>query len=174
MRVSVQSLIAAAGALAATAIPALADPSTPSGRPVPRYESLRFDEVNGRIGPSLNHPVEWTYVRAGLPVKVVMETAEWRKILDPEGSETWVNRNMLTSRRTVVTQDAAGAVIAIYRKPDLEARITAMAEPGVVFALDRCETDWCRVDGPETSGWVPAASLWGAESQGALQYAALD
>jgi hypothetical protein len=42
-----------------------------SGQTVPRYASLRYDEVNGRAGPSPDYPVRWTYERAGLPVVVI-------------------------------------------------------------------------------------------------------
>src|SRR5574339_414312 len=53
-----------------------------SGLPVPRYSSLRYDKVNGRAGPSLDYPIAWTYERQGLPVVIVRESEEWRKIRD--------------------------------------------------------------------------------------------
>ena len=57
-----------------------ADPSTPSGQEVPRFVSLKFDVANGRSGPSRSHPVAWRYVRAGLPMEVVAETPDWRRV----------------------------------------------------------------------------------------------
>ena len=76
---------------------------------MPRYSSLRYDKVNGRAGPSLDYPVTWTYERLGLPVVIVRESQEWRKIRDPQGDEVWVHRRMLAADRTAITT-AAGAI----------------------------------------------------------------
>ena len=81
-----------------------------SGLPVPRYASLRFDEVNGRSGPSLDYPVKWTYERAGLPVVVIRESNEWRKVRDPMGDEVWVNASQLAEQRTAITTHAGAMV----------------------------------------------------------------
>ncbi|MEM9377179.1 MAG: SH3 domain-containing protein, partial [Pseudomonadota bacterium] len=51
-----------------------------SGKPLPRFESLRYSAVHGRQGPNLDHPIVWRYERAGLPVLVVRETHGWRRI----------------------------------------------------------------------------------------------
>src|SRR6185312_16083105 len=37
------------------------DRPTPSGLPVPRYVTLKFDDVNARSGPSDDHRLLWTY-----------------------------------------------------------------------------------------------------------------
>ena len=73
-----------------------------SGLPVPRYASLRFNEVNGRSGPSPDYPVRWTYERAGLPVVVVRESKDWRKVRDPMGDEVWINKSQLNEQRTAI------------------------------------------------------------------------
>ena len=36
--------------------------------PVPRFVSLRSDQINFRAGPGFQYPVTWVYQRAGLPV----------------------------------------------------------------------------------------------------------
>ena len=58
-------------ALAALAVAAcdsrtdLRDPKNPSGFKVPRYVSISSGKVNGRAGPSQEHPVLWTYQARG-------------------------------------------------------------------------------------------------------------
>jgi SH3-like domain-containing protein len=37
---------------------------------VPYWAALRAGEVNMRVGPSEDFPIEWVYRRQGLPVKV--------------------------------------------------------------------------------------------------------
>ncbi len=146
-----------------------ADAPTPSGDPVPRYMSLRYDEVNGRRGPGFQYPVIWLYVRQGLPVQVIAETDTWRKVRDPLGDEVWMHRRTLTRRRTVYTLGGAreGDLTPLYAQPEPLAAIVALAERGAVFALDSCRGAWCRIDGDKAAGWAPAAQLWGVETSAA-------
>lgn len=65
---------------------------TPSGQQVPRFVSLKVDVANGRSGPSRSHPIAWRYVRAGLPMEVIAETPDWRRVRDPDGEITWMHR----------------------------------------------------------------------------------
>lgn len=130
-----------------------------SGLPVPRYSSLRHDEVNGRAGPGTEFPVLWTYRRLGLPVIVVRESREWRKIRDPEGDEAWVHRRLLGGERTVMTQ-ARGV---LRRSPEPESPVTASFGLGVVLSLEEERGEWRKVSSGEHEGWAPASALWGVE-----------
>ena len=80
------TFLAATLAWAACAAPAQAAPrQTPSGQPVPRYVSLKFDKVYARAGPGEDHRLLWVYEAKGLPVQVIAENIEWRRICDPDG-----------------------------------------------------------------------------------------
>ena len=133
------------------------DQPTPSGQAVPRFVSLKFDVANGRSGPSRAHPVAWRYVRAGLPMEVVAETPDWRRVRDPDGELTWMHRSILSGRRTVVTTDDT----PLRARADADASAEAIAEAGVILALERCRTGWCRVEGQGYRGWARADALWG-------------
>ena len=142
----------------AGAAPALAEAcDTHSGLPVPRFVSLKFAEVNGRAGPSLGHPVRWVYVRRGLPVQVVAETADWRQVRDPEGETVWMHRRTLSGRRAVRALDET----PLRARPEADAVEEAMAEPGAVLWLERCRLGWCRVEADDLRGWARAEALWG-------------
>lgn len=150
-------ILASMGLLLATA-PALAQGcETHSGLPVPRFVSLKFESVNGRAGPSLGHPIVWEYVRAGLPLEVTAETADWRKVRDPDGEETWMHRRVLSGRRSVRLLEPA----TLRARPDSETVIEAEAEAGAVLWLERCRAGWCRLETGGRRGWAPAAALWG-------------
>lgn len=131
-----------------------------SGQPVPRYASLKFDQVNGRAGPSTDYPIRWTYERAGLPVVVVRESKDWRMIRDPMGDEVWINQSQLAARRTAITTDNG----VIYRDPRTDAAKVARFAAGAVVSLGDCGQVWCRVEAEGRKGWVEKADLWGAES----------
>jgi SH3-like domain-containing protein len=155
--------IAAALMLAVACGPAHAGAPTigPSGKPVPRYESLKFGEVNGRQGPSFEHRVLWTYHRRGLPVRVVAESDVWRQIADPDGDLSWVHAAGLTARRTVYV--AAAAPVALRQSPQMGARTVAILGHGVVASLEACRSGWRRLKIGRRHGWAPMAALWGAE-----------
>lgn len=128
-----------------------------SGKPVPRYASLRHDTVNGRSGPSLDYPIRWTYERAGLPVVIVRESQDWRKIRDPMGDEVWVNKSQLAAERTAITTDAG----AVFRDANPRSAHIARFEAGAVVSLADCTGSWCRVEAEGREGWIRQAQLWG-------------
>ncbi len=90
----------------------VASPATvqtgPSGLPLPRFVSLKSDRVNVRAGPGQSHRVAWVFSRAGLPVEIVAEFENWRRIRDSDGSEGWVFHSLLSGRRTGVVAPWSG------------------------------------------------------------------
>lgn len=134
---------------------------TPSGLPVPRFVSLKFAETNGREGPSFEHPIVWRYLRQGLPLEVVAETENWRKVRDPNGDLVWIHRRTLSSQRMVVVHSADGEPVELHRTPGGARRADAVIEPGVVFRLGACLDGWCRVDGVRATGWLAVEHMWG-------------
>lgn len=137
-----------------------ADRPTPSGYPVPRYITLKFGKVNARAGPGDDHRLLWVYRAKGLPVQVVAETSEWRRICDPEGAMAWVHRRVTDGRRALMNTSDRPA--PLYRKPKPGAEAVAYLAPHAAADLDRCKGGWCRVKADGVSGWAPESSLWGA------------
>ena len=72
------------------------------GLPLPRFVSLKSNDVNVRRGPGQEYDVAYTYVRAGLPVEITQEFDNWRKIRDSEGAEGWVFHSLLAGKRTAL------------------------------------------------------------------------
>jgi hypothetical protein len=58
-------------------------PAAAQDRAVPYWAALRAGEVNMRVGPSEDFPIEWVYRRQGLPVKVLRVMQGWRLVEDP-------------------------------------------------------------------------------------------
>jgi SH3-like domain-containing protein len=136
-----------------------AERQTPSGLPVPRYVSLKFDRVNARAGPGDDHRLLWVYKVKGLPVQVVAETSEWRRVCDPEGSLVWVHKRTTDGRRTVM--NTKQAQITLLRRPRPDARAAAFLNPRALATLDKCEKGWCRVRADGVAGWAREGDLWG-------------
>lgn len=138
------------------------DPDTPSGFKVPRYVSLKSGKVNGRAGPSEEHPILWTYTARGLPVQIVAETEDWRRICDPEGGLSWVKGSLLTGERKAMRLKEER--LALRRRPDPEATVVAHLNPQAVAPLDRCDKGWCRITVGDRKGWAPENEIWGTAS----------
>ncbi|MFZ5721369.1 MAG: SH3 domain-containing protein [Pseudomonadota bacterium] len=156
---------ALAGAALAPTPGASAGPerTTPSGFPVPRYITLKFGEVNARAGPGDDHRLLWVYRARGLPVQVVAETSEWRRICDPEGGLAWVHKRVTDGRRAVMNTGETPAVLR--RRPKAEAEAAAYLNVRALAQLDRCKDGWCRVKAGGVSGWTREGDLWGTAAQ---------
>ncbi|MEX0808477.1 MAG: SH3 domain-containing protein [Dongiaceae bacterium] len=132
----------------------------PSGLPVPRFVSLRSNEVNLRTGPGLTHPIEWVYQRKGLPVLVIGEFDTWRQIRDYEGTEGWVHQSMIDGERSFMVIDAQRAA---HLTPQPEAKVAVRMDPGVIGQLLECDaTNWCLVSVQGYRGWVERGEIWGS------------
>ncbi len=133
---------------------------TPSGLPVPRYVSLKFDQVNARSAPGDDSRLLWVYRAKGLPVQVVAETTEWRRICDPERGLAWVHRRTTDGRRMVMRLQPQP--LAMLGAPRTGAAVRAYLAPRALAELDRCNKDgWCKLKAGRQTGWAPAAEVWG-------------
>jgi SH3-like domain-containing protein len=133
-----------------------------SGLPIPRFASLHTNEINMRTGPGTRYPIEWVYVREGLPVEITGEFDIWRRIRDWEGSEGWVHKGALTGKRTLII---TGAKASIREDSNETAPVKAFAEPGVIGKLLGCEIDWCQVRFDNINGYLPKTAFWGVYSK---------
>ena len=137
---------------------------TPSGLPVPRYVSLKFDVVNARSAPGDDSRLLWIYHAKGLPVQVVAETPEWRRICDPEHGLAWVHRRTTDGKRMVMRLQPQP--LALRAKADPGARVTAYLASRALADLDRCDKQgWCKLKAGRAAGWAPASEVWGAADE---------
>lgn len=136
-------------------------PKGPSGLPLPRFVSLKFDRVNVRRGPSTTHQVAWVFARKGLPVEIIAEFENWRRVRDSEGEEGWIFHSLLTGRRTaLVSPWRKNARTEIYAKPD-SAKAIAFVESGALGVVLCCNGNWCRFGAGGLEGWIKQDLLWG-------------
>ncbi len=137
-----------------------AENATPSGLPVPRFVSLKSDEVNIRTGPGTRYPIAWVFRRENMPVQIVDEFDHWRKIQDVEGASGWVHKTMLSGDRMAMIQ---GKTPRILRDaPEAGAAPVLKAEPMVIARMIECRPQWCRLVIAGHKGWLPKNELWGA------------
>jgi SH3-like domain-containing protein len=133
-----------------------------SGLPLPRFVSLKAEKVNVRRGPASEHQVAWVFQRRGLPVEIVAEFENWRRIRDNDGEEGWVYKSMLAGKRTaLVAPWRKGDEIPMYSAAGLEGGLIAKVDSGVVAEIESCSGTWCEISAGGYEGWMEQTMLWG-------------
>ncbi|MBY0337089.1 MAG: hypothetical protein K2X11_10775, partial [Acetobacteraceae bacterium] len=153
-----------------------------TGLPLPRFAALRSDNVNLRVGPGTNFPIEWRYQRRDLPVMILREHDQWRRIRDMEGAEGWIAAsNLQPGRRTFMVRapasQAPGAApvqpaaataappteIELRRRAEDQAPAVARLRVGVVGRIRACEANspWCEVQVQDHRGFLRRSEMFG-------------
>ncbi len=138
-----------------------------SGLPLPRFASLKAQRLNMRVGPGTNYAVSWLYTRPGLPVEIIQEYDNWRRIRDVDGTEGWVYHSLLSGNRTAVAapwmRDREEEVYVNLREDaQKNAKVVARLQPGVIIDIDECTGEWCHASVDSASGWLAQEEIWGA------------
>ena len=142
----------------------IADGSTQAAeqrKAVPYYASINAGRARMRTGPARTYPASWLYQRAGLPIRVVAVFKEWRKIEDPDGTQGWMQANLLTEARSGIVR--MGQPIDMREQPSPGAKLLWRAAPGVVGRITQCAAGWCRFDVRGQAGFVQVGGVWGIE-----------
>jgi SH3-like domain-containing protein len=126
--------------------------------PLPRFVSLKTDEGNARRGPSLDHRIDWVFVREDMPLRLTAEHENWRRVEDQDGVGGWIHYSLLSGTRTAIVDEEG---LALRSRPEEDAPETALVEAGVVASLESCADGWCRIGAGGYAGWVPSHALWG-------------
>ncbi|TWT00246.1 hypothetical protein FQU96_33500 [Reyranella sp. CPCC 100927] len=130
-----------------------------TGLPLPRFAALRSEETNVRTGPNVRYPIDWVFKRKSMPVEIVAEYENWRKIRDWQGAGGWVHQSLLTGKRSV-TVSAKEAIL--YKTPATNATEIARLQTEVICLVKSCNGEWCRVQVGPHVGWVERSKVWGA------------
>jgi SH3-like domain-containing protein len=131
--------------------------------PIPRFVSLKSDKVNVRKGPSTDQAIVWVFSRAGLPVEVIAESDNWRRVRDSEGADGWVFHSLLSARRTVLVMpwSKGEESIPLYSSRSTSSRQVAALQSGVLGNVMSCDGAWCKLSVDDFSGFVQQDKLWG-------------
>jgi len=105
-----------------------------TGLPIPRFVSLKSGKANMRVGPGGKYQVAWLYQKKGLPIEIIQEFDNWRKVRDAEGNEGWMLHSLLSGKRTA---------------------------PGVIAEVDYCGEKFCHLTIGQSDGYVSKANVWG-------------
>ena len=126
--------------------------------PIPRFVSLKASEANVRRGPSLNQRIDWVYKARGMPLEIIGEYGNWRRVRDRDGVGGWVHYSLLSGVRTVIVEQD---MLALYQRRDPQGPVNAYMEAGVIARVEKCGPVWCRLSAGGQRGWTTHEGLWG-------------
>lgn len=129
-----------------------------TGLPMPRFVSMKASEGYARRGPSSTHRIDWVFKRRNMPLLLVDEYGQWRRVQDLEGAGGWMHYSLLSGNRSVIVLPDE---LDLRRAPQTDARVSARLKAGVVAWLGECADGWCEVEVQGAEGWANQTALWG-------------
>jgi SH3-like domain-containing protein len=130
--------------------------------PVPRFVSLKPSDTPMREGPSKDHRIKWVFKKEGVPVEIIAEFENWRRVRDSEGDDGWVFHARLSGRRTAqINPKLKETNLTLHARDSESAQVVARLEPGVIGSVEQCTGRWCKLQGSGFEGWIQQDKLWG-------------
>ena len=130
-----------------------------TGLDIPRFVSLKSDDANIRVGPSVNYPIKLKYVFQNLPLEIIDEFDVWRKSRDHEGNIGWVHKSLIKGDRFILVNYNTNKDVKLYDIPN--GKIIGIIKKNNILDLNLCILDWCRVTQNNFSGWLLKKNIWG-------------
>ena len=139
-------------------LPALSFADEDEKLPLPRFVSVRSDEVNIRTGPGVRYPIKWVIVKDKMPVEIIAEFEDWRKIRDITQDEGWAHKAMLSGRRTALVK---GDKKNIFEEASDKSRVIGIANKNALLNISGCDGFFCEVETDKIDGFIAQENLWG-------------
>ena len=118
-----------------------------------------------RVGPGSKYQVAWRYVKKGLPMEIIQEFDNWRKVRDAEGNEGWMLHSLLSGKRTAIINpwedDKKKGLASLKKNADPASSTLARVEPGVIANIDYCGENFCHLSFGKQDGYISKNNVWG-------------
>ena len=125
---------------------------------IPRFVSRKSNEINLRVGPSINYPINIKYIKKNLPIEVIDEFKYWRKVRDYEGNTGWIKKGLLQGDRYVITGIKNNDTL-IFNRPN--GKEIGIIKRNNILKLEKCLKTWCYISHQNINGWLSKVDIWG-------------
>ncbi len=132
-----------------------------TGLKIPRYVSLKSNEANIRVGPSMNYPITVKYIQKSYPLKITEEYDDWRKIEDFMKNIGWIHKSLISGNRTGIVLPNNEDKIKIFNT--IEGKMIGSIGKGNIIYINKCKIDWCSISLNKHKGWIYKKNIWGVE-----------
>ena len=131
-----------------------------TGLKIPRYISLKSNEANIRVGPSKNYPILLKYIKKNLPLKVIDEHEDWRRVKDFNNNIGWIHKSLISGNRTGIIFFNNDKEVKIINNTLDETSIGLIGNGNIVL-LSKCKLNSCYISIDSYKGWVNKKNIWG-------------
>lgn len=142
-----------------TSLSLYAETGKVTGLKIPRFVSLKSNDVNLRVGPSTNYPIQLKYISQNLPVEIIDEFDVWRKARDHNGTIGWLHKSLIKGERFILTGYKNEKEINLYNRPN--GKIIGIIKKNNILDLEICLINWCKVSQNKIKGWLLKKNVWG-------------
>jgi len=142
-----------------TSLSLYAETGKVTGLEIPRFVSLKSNDVNLRVGPSTNYPIQLKYISQNLPVEIIDEFDVWRKARDHNGMIGWLHKSLIKGERFILTGYKNEKEINLYNRPN--GKIIGIIKKNNILDLEICLINWCKVSQNKIKGWLLKKNVWG-------------
>jgi len=121
------------------------------------FLSLKKNKVYVRYGPGKDYPIKYIYKKKFLPVKVIDEKENFRRIIDHKKNSGWIHRIMLTKPNSLIVLEEK----IVFKKNSKFSKPIVKLEKGKLVNIKKCELNWCKIESDNYSGWIETKNVWG-------------
>ncbi len=118
---------------------------------------LKNTKVNVRVGPGFDYPVKFIYKKKYLPVKVIDNKENFRKVIDHKKNTGWIHISQLKKISSLIILSDR----LIFKKPTKSSKPLVNIKSGRLLIVKKCKKSWCKVKSDEYSGWIKSDDVWG-------------
>ena len=122
------------------------------------FLTLRYDTVNLRQGPSRDYPIKIFYKKKFLPVLILDQSDNFRKIKDHENNTGWIHISQLSKKKAAINIEEE---LIMFKKSTVYSNPIAILKKGRLVKIKKCKINWCKAKTDDYKGWVKKESLWG-------------
>lgn len=122
------------------------------------FLTLKYNRVKVRQGPSFEYPVKFIYKKKYLPIKIIDNKDNFRKITDLKNNNGWIHISQLSKKKSAIN---IHNLSIIFKKPNIYSQPMAKLEKGKIVIVKKCKEDWCKIITNDYKGWIFKNYLWG-------------
>ena len=122
-----------------------------------RFLMLKNDKVNVRYGPGFKYPIKFIYKKRFLPVKVIDNKENFRRIIDHKNNSGWIHVSQLKKINSLIVSEDT----ILFSKASKFSKPLAKLEKGKLLIVKKCQENWCKVSDENYLGWINTNNAWG-------------
>ena len=122
------------------------------------FLTLRNNTTNLRQGPSFDYPIKIFYKKKYLPVLIIDNSDNFRKIKDYENNTGWIHVSQLSKKKAAIVISEKSL---LFKKDTIYSNPLAVLAQGRLCIVLKCNDEWCKVKTDKFSGWTKKDNLWG-------------